>query len=187
MRCFFEKAYRDIQFDMAAYQQFLRECEDCKLSEYDIKHLNIRFITDFTRSHFTGCAALAPDGAFFQREREYVATMNEAAGGFYKPYDPPDKFATIFVRSGHFHLPIQLMNPTFLNALLLHETRHHIQHCRSLPWKRPVDAIIDSHEPNERNYPWEKDAEDFAYRYGNRISFLTRVSHPPTRSELYEQ
>ncbi len=82
MRCYYTKFVQDIHFDKTRYQQFLRKQG---LREHDIKHLNILFITNFTHAHFRDSSALADGGAFFQRDREYVAKMNEMALGLYRP------------------------------------------------------------------------------------------------------
>jgi hypothetical protein len=175
MRCYSNKFVHDIQFDKTRYQQFLREQG---LSEHDIKHLNIRLITDFTCSHFRGNVDLEEGGAYFRRCREYVEKENKTTLAFYRPYDPPSEYAAIFLRPAKCH------TPAHLNHTFLHETRHHIQHCLKLPCKRPVDAPVESEVPNERNQPWEIDAEQFARAYANRVSFFLPVSRPLKRSDL---
>ena len=94
------------KFDKAGYQQFLREQE---LSEYDIKHLNIHLITDFTSAHFKGCVDLAPGGAFFQRGREYVEQENKTTRAFYQPVHPDSTYAAIFLRPAKCHLLARLL------------------------------------------------------------------------------
>jgi hypothetical protein len=182
MRCYYTKFVHDIHFDKARYQQFLKEQG---LSEHDIKHLNILFITDFTLAHFRDSPVLAAGGAFCQRDREYVAKRNEMARGLYRPYSPSRAYAAIFLRPEQYKTPVHLLNPIFLNVDLLHETRHHIQYCLDLPCSKPVDdALVDSEALNERNQPWEIDAEEFASRYANRVSFFLPVSRPLKRSDL---
>lgn len=78
MRCYYTKFVHDIHFDKTRYQQFLREQG---LSEHDITHLNILFITDFTLAHFTGSPTFSPDGTYFQHDREYVEKRNKEARG----------------------------------------------------------------------------------------------------------
>src|SRR5258708_40352960 len=73
MRCYYTKFVQDIHFDKTRYQQFLRKQG---LREHDIKHLNIRLITDFTCSHFKGNVDLEEGGAYFHRCREYVEKEN---------------------------------------------------------------------------------------------------------------
>ncbi len=180
MRCYYNKFVHDIHFDKAGYQQFLREQG---LSEHDIKHLNILFITDFTHSHFRGSPTFADGGSFFQRDREYVEKMNEVALGLYRPYYPSCAYAAIFLRPERYKTPVYL-NQIFLNETLLHETRHHIQQCLALPCCKPVDAPVEGESPNERNQPWEIDAEQFTSAYVNRVSFFLLVSRPLTRSDL---
>jgi hypothetical protein len=181
MRCYSNKFVHDIHFDKTRYQQFLREQG---LSEHAIKHLNILFITDFTHSHFRGSPTFTDGGAFFQRDREYVAKMNEWALGLYRPYYPSRAYAAIFLRPKRYETPVYL-NQIFLNETLLHETRHHIQYCLNLPCSKPVDdAPVDGNALNERNRPWEIDAERFAAEYVNQVSFFLPVSRPLTRSDL---
>src|SRR6266849_1545954 len=181
MRCYYTKFVQDIHFDKTRYQQFLREQG---LREHDIKHLNILFITNFTLAHFRGSPALADGGAFFQSDREYVAKRNEMALGLYRPYYPSRAYAAIFLRPEQYKTPVR-HNQLFLNVDLLHETRHHIQYCLDLPCCKPVDdAPVDSEALNERNQPWEIDAEEFASRYANRVSFFLPVSRPLKRSDL---
>lgn len=183
MRCYYENAYRDIQFDKAAYQQFLREQG---LSEYDITRLNILFITNFTLAHFRGSPALAPGGAFFQRDREYVTKRNKQESlGLYRPYYPSRPYAAIFLRPEQRKTPVCHLDPIFLNETVLHETRHHIQCCLDLPCNKPVeDAPVGDDLPNERNQPWEVDAEGFAREHLKKVSFFLRVSCPLKRSDL---
>jgi hypothetical protein len=180
MRCYYTKFVYDIQFDKTRYQQFLREQG---LSEHDITHLNILFITDFTHSHFRSSPTFAAGGTFFQRDREYVEKMNETALGLYRPYYPSRAYAAIFLRPERYKTSVYL-NQKFLNETLLHETRHHIQQCLELPCCKPVNAPVESERPNERNQPWEIDAEQFAGAYVNRVSFFLPVSRPLKRSDL---
>jgi hypothetical protein len=93
MRCSYTKVSRDIHFDRARYQQFLREQGLC---EHDINYLNIHFIHDFTLSQLRGSEELRAGGAFFQRGEEYVAKMNETASAFYRPVNPDNQYAAIF-------------------------------------------------------------------------------------------
>ncbi len=181
MRCYYTKFARDIHFDQTRYQQFLREQGLC---EHDIKHLNILFITDFTLAHFRGSSALADGGTYFQRDMEYVEKRNKEARGLYRPYYPSRAYAAIFLRPEQRKTPVHLLNPIFLNEDLLHETRHHIQYCLKLPCSKPVDAPVDSDAPNERNQPWEIDAEDFTWKYLKQVSFFLPVSRPLKRSDL---
>ena len=95
MQCYYRGPFRNIQFEKTSYQQFLRKQG---LSEHAIRYLNIHFITDFTLSDFEGCIDLAEGGAFFKRGREYVEQENETTIGFYRPVDPPRKYAAIFLR-----------------------------------------------------------------------------------------
>src|SRR5258706_16304843 len=127
----------DIHFDKTGYQQFLREQE---LSEHAIKRLNIHFINDFTLSRFKGCVDLAPGGAFFQRDKEYIEQENQATSAFYRPVDPPCDYAAIFLR------PEKCPTLARLNRTFLHETRHHIQHCLNSPYCRsyPGNEAFDS-------------------------------------------
>jgi hypothetical protein len=146
---------------------------------------NIHLITDFTRLHFKGNVNLEEGGAYFQRDKEYVEKMNEIALGLYRPYDPPtSEHAAIFLRPEKYKTPVHLMDPIFLNRTLLHETRHHMQHCLELPCRKPVHAPVESELPNERNQPWEIDAEKFASAYVNQVSFFLPVSRPLKRSDL---
>lgn len=174
MRCYY--TFRNIQFDQMGYQQFLREQE---LSEFDIKHLNIHLITDFTLSHFRGDNDLAPGGAFFQRGREYVEQENKTTPGVYRPVDPPGKYAAIFLRPAAMYFSFPRLNHAFL-----HETRHHIQHCLNSPYCRsyPGNEVFDSLEWKDR--PWEIDAEEFAERYFRSHTFLQFVPHRLQRSDL---
>lgn len=183
MRCYYESAYRDIQFDKAAYQQFLREQG---LREYDITHLNILFITDFTLVHFRGSPKLAPGGAFFQCDREYITKRNKQESlGLYRPYYPSRLYAAIFLRPEQRKTPVRHLDPIFLNETLLHETRHHIQYCQKMECSKPVDdAPVDDDLPNERNQPWEIDAEDFTRKHLKQVSFFLPVSRPLKRSDL---
>lgn len=183
MRCYSERADSIIQFDKEEYQKFLK---NQGLSEHDIKRLNILFITNFTLAHFTGSPTFAPEGTYFQRAKEYVTKMNEKALGLYRPSYPSRAHAAIFLRPGRYKTPVHLINPIFLNEVLLHETRHHIQSCLNLSCKRPVDAAVNSNAPNERDQPWEIDAEDFAMRYVKQVSFLRIVSRPLQRSDLVD-
>ena len=181
MQCYYTKFVHDIHFDKTRYKQFLREQG---LNEHDIKHLNILFITDFTCAHFGGSPALAAGGTFFQRDREYVAKRNEMALGLYRPYYPSRAYAAIFLRPERYKTPVR-HNQTFLNETLLHETRHHIQYCLDLPCCKPVDDTpVEDDLPNERNQPWEIDAEDFTLRHVNQVSFFLPVSRPLKRSDL---
>ncbi len=176
MRCYSHRLFRDIQFDRTGYQQFLREQG---LSEQDIKRLNIHFITDFTCSHFRGCVELAPGGAFFQRCKEYVKQENQATLAFYRPYDPPCEYAAIFLRPAKCH------TPAHLNRTFLHETRHHIQHCLKLPCCTAVNAGVANEVGGAKNQPWEIDADQFAEKYINQISFFfPPVSRKLKRSDL---
>ncbi len=176
MRCYYDPVSCDIQLDKTRYQQFLREQE---LSEYDISHLNIHFVPEFTCTHFKGCVDLAPGGAYFQRGREYVEQENKQTLAFYRPYDPPDcKYAAIFLRLARGY-SLEHLNSTFL-----HETRHHIQHCRNLPCCSAVSAGIENEAFRSRNQPWEIDAEGFARKHAYRVCFLLPVSHPLKRSDL---
>ena len=183
MRCYTEKAYRIIQFDKIEYQKFLK---NQGLSERDIKRLNILFITNFTPAHFSGSPTLAPGGAYFQHTGEYVAKMNDKARGLYRPSYLPDTYAAIFLRPGQHKTPIHMMNPIFLNEVLLHETRHHIQHCLKLSCMKSFDSVVDSDAPSERDQPWEMDAEDFAAKYVKQVSFLSIVLPPTRRSDLVD-
>lgn len=165
-----------LQIDRTGYQQFLREQ---RLNEHDIKFLNIHFVTDFTLSHFKGCAELAAGGAFFKRGREYVEQENKTTRAFYQPVHPNSKYAAIFLRPAKCH------TPAHLNSVFLHETRHHIQHCRNLPCSKPLDyASVDGVMSNERNQPWEIDAEEFADKYSRSNTFLQMVPHRLKRSDL---
>jgi hypothetical protein len=182
VRCYYTKFAHDIQFDEMLYQQFLKEQG---LREHDIEHLTIHFITDFTSSHFKGNVHLEEGGAYFQRDEEYVEKMNETTLGLYQPYDPPTSdYAAIFLRPEKYKTPVHLLDPIFLNHPLLHETRHHIQHCLEFPCRKPVHAPVESELPNERNQPWERDAEQFASAYAGQVFFILPVSHPPKRSDL---
>ncbi len=154
------------------------------MSEHDITHLNILFITDFTLAHFRGSPALADGGAFFQRDEEYVAKRNEMALGLYRPYYPSRAYAAIFLRPERYQTPVR-HNQIFLNETLLHETRHHIQYCLDLPCSKPVDdAPVEDDALNERKQPWEIDAEDFTRKYVNQVSFFLPVSRPLKRGDL---
>jgi hypothetical protein len=166
MRCYCERVYRGIQFDKAGYQRFLREQG---LSEHDIKRLNIHLITDFTCSHFKGCADLAPGGVFFGRCREYLEKENRATRAFYRPYDPPCDYAAIFLR------PKKCFIFADLNIALLHETRHHLQHCLKLPCCSTVNARVENEANGAENQPWEIDAVQFARDHGD-MAFLIRVA-----------
>jgi len=163
MRCYYEKAYRGIQFVKAGYQQFLREQG---LSEHDIKRLNIHLVTHFSCSHFKGCSDLAPNGAFFGRCREYAEQENRTTHAFYRPYDPPSNYAAIFLRPKRATFMI-----ADLNIYLLHETRHHIQHCLKLPCCRAVNAGIENEAQSAENQPWEIDAVQFAREHSNMAFF----------------
>jgi hypothetical protein len=176
MRCYYETAYCDIQFDKAGYQQFLR---DQGLSEHDIKHLSICFITDFTCLHFKGSIDLEEGGAFYKRCREYVEEHNKTTGGLYRPHDPPSsEYAAIFLR------PAKYLTPARWNHTFLHETRHHIQHCLKLPCCSIVHAGVANEAHSAKNQPWEIDADQFAEKYVNQISFFLPVSRPLRRSDL---
>jgi hypothetical protein len=163
MRCYhtFRSIEFDIQFDQTGYQRFLREQG---LSEYDIKHLHIHFITNFTCSHFKGCVDLKPGGAFFRRGKEYVEQENETTPAFYRPVAPPGKCAAIFLRPEKCYAS--------LNRTFLHETRHHLQHCLNSPSCRryPGNERFASLEWKDR--PWERDAEEFAEKYFRSHVFL---------------
>lgn len=172
---YWRNPYCEFQFDKARYQQFLREQE---LSEHHIKRLNIHLITDFTCSHFKGSVDLEEGGAYFHRCREYVEKENRTTLGFYRPYDLPSKFAAIFLRPGKCH-PAATLHQTFL-----HETRHHIQHCRKLSCCSAVNAGIEGEEHSSKKQPWEIDADDFANKYSNLPFFILPVSRPLRRSDL---
>jgi hypothetical protein len=176
MRCTYTNVPHDVNFDRARYQQFLREQ---KLSERAIERLNIHFIPDFTLSHLRGSEELRAGGAFFRRSREYIANMNETAPAFYRPVNPDNQYATIFLRPMKCHMATHLINRTFL-----HETRHHIQHCLNLPYcrSRPENAMFASLEWKDQ--PWEKDAENFARDYVNQVCFFLPVPRPWKRSDL---
>jgi hypothetical protein len=163
MRCYYVKAYCDIQFDKAGYQQFLREQG---LSEHDIKRLNIHFITDFTCSYFKGNVDLERGGAFYKRCREYVEQENKTTLAFYRPYDPPSEYAAIFLRPG------RCRSLSHLNQTFLHETRHHIQYCLKLPSCRVVNAGVANEAQSAKSQPWEIDADQFERDY-KHIYFLT--------------
>src|SRR5437899_11965996 len=108
MRCYYTKFAQDIHFDKTRYQQFLREQ---KLNEHDIKRLNILFITDFTLAHFRGSSYLAPGGAFFQREREYVTKRNNQESlGLYRPSCPSRPYAAIFIRPEQRKIPVSRLD-----------------------------------------------------------------------------
>jgi hypothetical protein len=174
--CTFRSIQYDIQFDRAGYQQFLREQ---KLSKHDITHLNIHLISDFTLSHFKGNNDLAPGGAFFQRGREYVEQENKTTMGLYREYDPPGKYAAIFLRPAAMYFSSPLLNRTFL-----HETRHHIRHCLKLSCctRSPGNEVFASLEAKDR--PWEIDAEEFADKHFQSHTFLQLVPHRLQRSDL---
>ena len=173
MRCTYTNVQRDINFDRTRYQQFLREQG---LSERDITYLNIHFIADFTLSHLRGSEELRAGGAFFQRGREYIEQENKTTPAFYRPVNPDSKYAAIFFR------PMKCL--LWLNHTLLHETRHHIQHCQNLPCCRTrlENEGLDSLEWKDR--PWEKDAEKFANDHVNQVSFFLSVPRPLKRSDL---
>jgi hypothetical protein len=175
MRCTYTNVPRDVNFDRIRYQQFLREQG---LSERDIKRLNIHFINDFTLSHFKGSEELLADGAFFQRGREYVEEQNKTARAFYRPVNPDNMYAAIFLR------PEKCPTLYFLHHTLLHETRHHIQHCQNLSCCRtsPGNEGLASLEWKDR--PSEKDAEKFADDHVNQVSFFLSVPRPWKRSDL---
>jgi len=183
MQCYYNKFVHDIRFDKAGYQQFLREQG---LSEHDVTHLNILFITNFTLAHFRGSSALAPGGAFFQRDREYVTKRNKQESlGLYRPYYPSRPYAAIFLRPEQRKTPVRHLDPIFLNETLLHETRHHIQYCQKMECCKPVDdGPVGDDLPNERNQPWEIDAEDFTRKHLKQVSFFLPVSRPLKRSDL---
>lgn len=177
MRCYYEKAWCDYQFDKAEYQQFLR---DQGLSEHDIKRLNIHFITDFTCSHLKGCVDLEEGGAFYNRCREYVEQENKTTRAFYRPYDPPSsEYAAIFLRPAKCHTPAH-SNHTFL-----HETRHHIQHCLKLSCCSTVNAGVANEARSAKSQPWEIDADQFAMKYGDLSFFVPPVSRRLKRNELH--
>jgi len=178
MQCYytFHSIQFDIQFDKTGYQQFLREQG---LSEHDIKHINILFITDFTCSHFRGCVDLAAGGAFFQHGKEYVEQENKKTLGLYRPVDPPGEYAAIFLRPAAMYFSSPRLNHTFL-----HETRHHIQHCLKLPSCSTVHPRVANEAHSARNQPWEIDAEEFADKYFRFHTFLQIVPHHLQRSDL---
>ncbi len=184
MRCYYTKFVHDIHFDKTRYQQFLREQG---LSEHDITHLNILFITDFTLAHFTGSPTFSPDGTYFQHDREYVEKRNKEARGLYRPYYLSRAYAAIFLRPEMYKAPVHLMDPIHLNVDLLHETRHHIQYCLKLSCCKSIDTPVDHDALNERDQPWEIDAEEFASRYARQVSFFLPVSRPPKRSDFNER
>ena len=185
MRCYYNKFVHDIHFDKVRYQQFLREQG---LREYDITHLNIFFITDFTLAHFRGSPTFAADGTYFQRNKEYVEKRNKQESlGLYRPYYPSRPYAAIFLRPEQRKTSVRHLDPIFLNETLLHETRHHMQHCLDLPCNTSVDDVpVGDDLPNERNQPWEIDAEQFASAYAGQVFFILPVSHPPKRSDLQD-
>jgi len=172
---FWRYPYCEYQFEKASYQQFLREQG---LSEHDIKRLNIRLITDFTCSHFKGSVDLKEGGAYFHRCREYVERDNKTTLGFYRPYDPPHKFAAIFLRPGKCH------TAATLHQTFLHETRHHLQHCLKLSCCSAVNAGIEGEEDRAKNQPWEIDADEFAENYSHIPFFILPVFRPLRRSDL---
>ena len=101
-----------------------------------------------------------------------------------RPYYPSRAYAAIFLRPERYKTPVH-HNQFFLNETLLHVTGHHIQYCLDLPCSKPVDdAPVDDEMPNERNQPWEIDAEQFASAHVNRVSFFLPVSRPLKRSDL---
>jgi hypothetical protein len=165
----------DVQFDKAGYQQFLIEQ---KVSEHQIKYLDIHLITDFTLSHFRGSEELLAGGAFFQRGREYIEKHSKTTQGFYRPVNPDNTYAAIFLRPEKCHTSAEL-NHTFL-----HETRHHIQHCRNLLCCRSStgNEVFASLEWGDQ--PWEIDAEQFADKYFWSHIFLRMVPHEFQRSDL---
>jgi hypothetical protein len=173
MRCTYTKVSRDIHFDRARYQQFLREQGLC---EHDINYLNIHFIHDFTLSQLRGSEELRAGGAFFQRGEEYVAKMNETASAFYRPVNPDNQYAAIFFRPNKC---LPLLNYTFL-----HETKHHIQHCLKESCCRcsPGNEMFASLEWKDQ--PWEIDAEKFAEDRVNQVSFFLPVPRPWKRGKL---
>lgn len=178
MRCYdksFHSIQFDIQFDKMGYQRFLREQG---LSEHQIKYLSIHFVTDFTLSHFRGSEELAAGGTFFQRDREYVEEQNKTTPAFYRPVNPDNTYAAIFLRPGICH------SSAHLNHTFLHETRHHIQHCLNLACCRssPGNEVFASLEWKDQ--PWESDAEHFAYQYSRSHTFLRMVPHHLQRSDL---
>ena len=175
MQCTYTNVSHDIHFDRAGYQQFLREQG---LDEHAIKYLNLHFINDFTLSHFRGSEELLAGGAFFQRGKDYIAKMNEMTPAFYRPVHPECKYAAIFLRPKMGSLPYRL------NRTLLHETRHHLQHCQNLPScrSRPGNEVFASLEWKDQ--PWEIDAEKFAEDYVNQVAFFLPVPRPWKRSDL---
>jgi hypothetical protein len=175
MRCTYTNVPRDVNFDRARYQQFLREQG---LSERDIKRLNIHFVNDFTLSHFKGSEELLAGGAFFQRGREYIEKQNKTTPAFYRPVNPDNMYAAIFLR------PKKCPTPHLLHRTLLHETRHHIQHCQNLSRCRtsPGNEVFASLEWKDQ--PWEKDAEKFAEDHVDQVSFFLLVSRPLKRGDL---
>ncbi len=177
MRCYstFRSIQFDVLFDRTGYQQFLRAQ---RLNEHDIKFLNIHFIADFTLSHFSGSDDLAAGGTFFQRGREYIEQENKTTPAFYRPVNPDNTYAAIFLRPEKCHMSADLINRTFL-----HETGHHIQHCRNLPCcrSRPENEVFASLEWKDR--PWEIHAEKFAYDFQSN-TFLQMVPHHLERSDL---
>jgi hypothetical protein len=172
----FHSIHFDIQFDKAGYQQFLREQ---RLSEHQIKYLNIHLINDFTLSHFKGNDALTASGAFFKRGREYIEKHSKTTPAFYRPMNPDNAYAAIFLRPEKCHMSTDLINRTFL-----HETRHHIQHCQNLLCCRssPGNEVFASLEWKDQ--PWEIDAEQFADKYFCSHTFLRMVPHRLQRSDL---
>jgi hypothetical protein len=106
------------------------------------------------------------------------------AQGLYRPYYPSRAYAAIFLRPERYKTPVRLLNPIFLNGDLLHETRHHIQYCLNLLCCKTADAPVDSDALNERNQPWEIDAEQFEFEHLNQVSFFLPVSRPLKRSDL---
>jgi hypothetical protein len=113
MRCTYTNVPHDVNFDKIRYQQFLREQG---LSEHAIKYLNIHFINDFTLSHFKGSEELLADGAFFQRGREYVEEQNKMARAFYRPVNPDNMYAAIFLRPKKCPTPYQSVEKTSFKA-----------------------------------------------------------------------
>ena len=175
MRCTYTNVTHDIHFDQTRYQQFLREQG---LNEHAIKYLNIHFINDFTLSHFRGSEELLAGGTFFQRGKEYVEQENRTTPAFYRPVHPDSKYAAIFLR------PKKCSTPYLLHRTLLHETRHHIQHCQNSSYCRssPGNEVFASLEWKDQ--PWEIDAEDFADKHFRSHAFLQMVPHRLQRSDL---
>lgn len=164
---YYRKSFHSIEFDRAGYQQFLREQ---KLSEHQIKYLDIHLITDFTLSHFRGSEELLAGGPFFRRGEEYIEQENSITRGFYRPVNPDNTYAAIFLRPKKCHMDADLINRTFL-----HETGHHIQHCRNLLCCRssPGNEVFASLERKVQLR--EIDADQFADKHFRFHTFLRMV------------